>query len=132
MDLNYLKILTKRKKQSIIKISSYCLMMKIIKKKRILKHIEINCCLIYKVIKKHFFKKMMILIGMQLIQMKLILNSYLTWRKTKKIRKNLRWILQRVFKKISARNYWNKKKKKKIKQKWVNLKYINRKKEIKN
>lgn len=131
MGLNYLTILTKRRKQSIIKILLYCLMMRIIQKTRILKLTGTSCCPIYKEIKKHFFKKMMKLIGMQLIPMKLTQTSCLIWKKTKKRRKNLRWILHLVFKKILARNYWNKKKKKKKKLKWVHLKYINRKKERK-
>lgn len=100
MDLNYLRILTKRKKQNITKILSYYLMMKIIKKMKISKHTEINCCQTYKEIKKHFFKKMMILIGTRLIQMRLIQISYLIWKRTKIRKKSLRWILRQVFKKI--------------------------------
>ena len=80
----------KRRKQSIIKILLYCLMMRIIKKMMILKLTEISCYPIYKEIKKHFFKKMMKLIGMQSILMKLTQTSYLTWKKTKKRRKNLK------------------------------------------
>ena len=132
MGLNYLIILTKRRKQSITKILLYCLMTRITKKTRISKLTETSCCPIYKVIKKHFFKKMMKLIGMLSIPMKLTRNSYLKSKKIKKRTKNLRLILHQVFKKILARNYWNQKKKKKKKPKWVNLKYINRKKEIKN